>query len=250
MEGYTALAPFYDRFVGADYQKIIDFINRKINKYCPEASIVCDIGCGSGTVTLALADLGYDMIGIDGSYDMLNEAIGKKSMAAGGDRALFLCQELPEFELYGTVGAIISTLDTVNYITDKEALDRLFYWFRNYLDPDGLLIFDINSLYKYESVLGNNCDIYEDDAVFMTWKSRFDFPICSHELSVFEREDDCYYRSDEDQTQRYYSIDEIKALLEKYQFDLLEIVDDYSENKPSDQSERITIVAQVRKDSI
>ena len=249
MEGYTALAPFYDRFVGADYQQIIDFIDCKIKKYNPKISLVCDIGCGSGTVTLALLERGYDMIGVDGSFDMLNEAMNKRSEVAGGEKALFLCQELPDFELYGTVGAIISTLDTLNYVTDEKALDRLFYWFRNYLDPDGLLIFDINTLYKYQHILNNNCDIYDDDEVFMAWRSRFDGVICNHELSFFQKDNDCYWREDENQTQRYYSIDEIKALLEKYQFDILEIVDDYSEQIPKEETQRITFVAKVRKDS-
>lgn len=248
MDSYMALAPYYDRFVGADYDRIIAFICARLESYCNEPSLICDIGCGSGTISLALLKKGYDMIGVDGSYEMLNEALMKRDSMDGGERALFLCQELPDFELYGTVDAIISTLDTVNYITDDQDLDRLFYWFRNYLNPDGLLIFDINSLYKYTSVLDNNCDVYEDDNVFLTWRSRFDGIYCDHALTIFEKDEDCYFRSDEEQKQRYYSIDEIKALLEKYQFDLLEIKDDYSEREPFENSARFTFVARVRKE--
>lgn len=249
MEGYTALAPFYDRFVGADYPKMVAYIAKKIREYKPDASLVCDLGCGSGSVTLALLEYGFDMIGIDGSFDMLAEAMNKREQLQNADKALFLCQELPEFELYGTVSTIVSTLDTFNYLTDAEDLDRLFYWLRNYLDPGGILIFDVNTLYKYQSVLDNNCDIYEDEEVFMAWRSKFDGKLCYHDLTFFEKDEDCYFRRDESQAQRYYSLEEIKALLNKYDFDLLEVADDYSDEAPHDQTQRYTIVAKVRKDS-
>lgn len=248
MEGYSALAPYYDRFVGADYEQIIEFICNKINAYRSNSSLICDIGCGSGNVTLSLLQKGFDMIGVDGSYEMLNEALIKRDSMDNGSRALFLCQQLPEFELFGTVDVIISTLDTINYITEEEQLDRLFYWYRNYLNPDGLLIFDVNSLYKYNEILKNNCDILEDDDVFLAWRSNFDGKICEHALSFFEKDGDCYFRTDEEQKQCYYSVDQIKSLLDKYDFDLLELKDGYSEKEPTDKSERLTFVARVRKE--
>lgn len=250
MEGYTTLASYYDRFVGADYEQIVGFICNKLKAYGNDPSLICDVGCGSGSVTLALLQKGFDMIGIDGSFEMLNEALIKRDSMDNGDRALFLCQQLPEFELFGTVDAIISTLDTINYITDEQDLDRLFYWYRNYLNPDGLLIFDVNSLYKFQEILNNNCDIYEDENVFLCWRSNFDGKICDHALSFFERDGDCYFRTDEEQKQRYYSIDEIKAFLAKYQFDLLELKDGYTNQEPTDESERLTFVARVRKENI
>ena len=125
MDQFTALAKYYDRFVGADYGKMADFIDHKIKEFFPSASLVCDIGCGSGTLTLALLEKGYDMIGIDGSVEMLSEAINKRAEVKNGDKALFLCQQLPEFELYGTVDCIVSTLDTLNYLTEETDLPVL-----------------------------------------------------------------------------------------------------------------------------
>ncbi len=248
MNEFNALAQYYDRFVGANYSKIISFIHNKLNQYNMNASLVCDIGCGSGTVTLGLLSYGYDMIGIDGSTDMLMEAMDKKAEVDGGEKALFLCQQLPEFELYGTVDCIVSTLDTVNYLTNPEDLDRLFYWFRNYLNPGGVLIFDVNTLYKYRSLLDQHCEFYEDDGVFMAWRSQFDGTLCTHQLTVFEETGEFYERLDEDQIQRYYSSDELCALLEKYEFELLGITDDYSECKPGENTERLTFVAKKKED--
>ncbi len=250
MNDFTALARYYDRFVGADYDGIVHFIDRKLKQYYSEPSLICDVGCGSGTVTLGLLKLGYDMIGIDGSTDMLMEAMDKKAELPSGERALFLCQQLPEFELYGTVDGIVSTLDTLNYLTEPEDLDRLFYWFQNYLNPGGILIFDINSLYKYQKLLDQHCECYEEEDVFLTWRSQFDGTLCSHQLSVFTPCDDLYDRSDEEQTQRYYSEKEIKSLLEKYGFILLEITDDYSDQKPGADSQRLTFIAKKERGTL
>ncbi len=248
MNEFTALAQYYDRFVGADYEQIIDFIDNKLKQYYKEPSLVCDVGCGSGTVTLGLLDRGYDMIGIDGSTDMLMEAMDKKADMPDGERALFLCQQLPEFELYGTVDGIVSTLDTLNYITRPEDLERLFYWFQNYLNPGGILIFDINTLYKYQELLDQHCECYEDEDVFLAWHSQFDGVICNHQLTVFSQREALYERGDEEQTQRYYSVDEIKTFLDRYNFSLLEITDDYTDQHPSPKTQRLTFVAKKKEE--
>lgn len=243
MDQFSALAEYYDRFVGADYDKISGAIDGIIQKHLPDANLICDIGCGSGTVTLSLLEKGYDMIGIDGSVEMLSEAMNKRATVENSERALFLCQQLPDFELYGTVDCIISTLDTLNYVTDENDLDRLFYWFHNYLNPNGLLIFDINTLYKYRSLLDGNCSIYDEDDVFMSWDSRFDGTICNHHLSVFTKDGDVYLRSDEEQTQRYYSVETIKGLLSKHHLKLIAITDDYTDALPNDKTERLVFIA-------
>jgi len=243
MNEFTALARYYDRFVGADYERIINYVDQQLNKHALKEALVCDIGCGSGTVTLGLSELGYDMIGIDGSSDMLMEAVDKKAEIDNAERTLFLCQQLPEFELYGTVGCIISTLDTINYLTNPDDLDRLFYWFRNYLDPNGLLIFDVNTLYKYESLLDQHCECYEEEDVMLIWRSQFDGTFCSHQLSVFSKDNDVYLRDDEEQLQRYYSVESINELLNKYGFTLISITDDYTDQIQSDKTQRLTFVA-------
>ncbi len=250
MKEFSVLAQYYDRFVGADYSEIIEFIDAQIKQYSPSASLICDIGCGSGTVTLGLLEKGYDMIGIDGSVEMLSEAQNKRINAADGEKALFLYQQLPEFELYGTVDCIVSTLDTINYLTEDGEIEILFRWFANYLNPDGLLIFDVNTLYKYQKILNGHCAVYDADDVFLTWRSQFEKEICNHSISVFRKDGEAYYRSDEEQTQRYYSELLILSLLERNHFELLHIYDGYSDKLPEDKTQRLTFVARKRDLSI
>lgn len=243
MKEFSVLAQYYDRFVGADYDEIINFIDENIKRYLPEASLVCDIGCGSGTVMLGLLEKGYDMIGIDGSIEMLSEAQNKKAALSNADKALFLYQQLPDFELYGTVDCIVSTLDTVNYLSEPGDVERLFHWFFNYLNPQGLLIFDINTLYKYQKILNGNCEVYEDEDIFLAWRSHFENDLCSHYVTVFKKDGDVYLRDDEEQLQRYYSELQIMSLLEKNHFELLHIYDGYGRKLPEADTQRLTFVA-------
>ncbi len=248
MNGFERLAKYYDQFVGADYPRIVRFIDQKIKQYMPDASLICDVGCGSGTVTLGLLNQNYDMIGVDGSIDMLTEALNKRASLPNGEKALFLCQQLPDFELYGTVDAIVSTLDTLNYLTNPDDLKTLFYWFKNYLNPNGLLIFDINSLYKYQSILNGHCAIYEDDGIFLSWRSSFEDNLCDHQLTYFTPSAKGYDRNDEAQQQRYYSTDHIQGLLTEFGFELIGIYDDYKNQMPTETTQRLTFIAKAIKE--
>ena len=163
----------YDKMVGADYDRISDFIIRAIEKYKPDSSLICDLGCGTGKVIDKLSRQGFDMIGIDSNEDML--IIAHETFASNNiSDVLLLEQDITEFELYGTVDAIYSTLDTVNYITCKRKLDKFFKLVRNYLNFDGLFIFDVNTEYKFKEVLDGNDFIYDNDDLFCCWSAEFD----------------------------------------------------------------------------
>lgn len=245
----SVFADYYDGFVGADYDNIVSFIKSAIKKYKTDSELVCDLGCGTGSIAIELAKSGFDMIAIDSDESMLMCA-QEKSNEAGTSSLLILNQDICEFELYGTVDVIYSTLDTLNYITDPKSLDKLFYLVRNYLNYDGLFIFDINTVYKFENVLdGYNC-VYDGDGIFCTWESQYnkDTFECIHNLTFFEEnESGLYSRTDEVQVQRYYSIKEIENLCDKYGFSILQKSDDYSDFAPDSQSQRITFITKTIK---
>lgn len=239
----------YDIMVGADYDKITGFINNIIKKFKPNSSLVCDLGCGTGTVALALSKLGYDMIAIDRSEDMLIEARNKAYEQADGN-TLFLCQDIVNFELYGTVDVIYSTLDTVNYITDKRDLNTFFKWVRNYLNYDGLFIFDINSEYKFKEILNGKVSVYEFDDVYCVWETERQHGSTKYEhyLTYFKQDQDgSYNRYDNVQLQRYYSPAEIDQLAKKYDFKILSVKDNYSNKCISDTTQRYTYVLKTIK---
>lgn len=236
---------YYDLFVGADYNLITDFLDSRIKKYKSDAELVCDLGCGTANVTEKMARLGYDMIGIDADEGMLMQAREKTD-----ETVLLLNQDITDFELYGTVDVIYSTLDTLNYVLNRDDLDRLFSLVKNYLNYDGLFIFDINSEYKFKTVLGKNNFVYDDDEAFCCWQTEYNAESClsAHVLTFFEKaNNNTFVRSDSYQEQRFYSVEFINELAEKYSFDILEMRDNYSDKDVSGESERITFVLKINK---
>ena len=143
---YSMLAPFYDSFNGEiDYKKWAKFIDRIVrNNFPGNAEYILDLGCGTGNLTLELAKLGYDMIGADISDEMLDIA-RKKADKERQKNILWICQDMTEFELYGTVEAVVSSLDCVNHLLSEEDVQKCFSLVHNYLVPNGVFIFDINS---------------------------------------------------------------------------------------------------------
>ncbi|MBR5517487.1 MAG: class I SAM-dependent methyltransferase [Clostridia bacterium] len=212
MESYTDFAYIYDKLIDQDYEKWADYIEEIFKKHNVNPKLVLDLGCGTGSITNILAKRGYDMIGVDLSPDMLNVA-RDKAMEEGLD-VLYLCQDIREFELYGTVDAIICTLDVLNYITEPKDLQQVFALVKNYLNPDGIFVFDINTEHKLKNVLGNNTFINDENGIFYTWENEYNNNISNQFLTFFaETEDGLYERFDEQHIQRAYTIDEIKEKL-------------------------------------
>jgi ubiquinone/menaquinone biosynthesis C-methylase UbiE len=134
---YAELAEVYDVFMdNVDYDAWCDSLFRELKRYGIEDGIVCELGCGTGTVTGRFAQHGFDMIGIDSSPEMLQEALEKKTET--GDDILYLLQDMRSFELYGTVRAVISVCDSINYLLEEEDLLATFRLVNNYLDPGGI----------------------------------------------------------------------------------------------------------------
>ena len=239
---YTALASWYDVFVGVDYTAIADFIDKTVKHLMPEAELVLDLACGTGNLTLKLAGMGYDMTGIDISSEMLSCAIAKR---ARGKRILWLNQDIRSFELYGTVDVAVCVLDSINYLCSIEDVRECFAHVRNYLNPNGLFIFDCNTRYKFENLLDGRVYNYEKDGVFCSWESSFagKSGICRHTLNFFNRRiDGNYSRSTEQQTQKYYSRRTIKQLLSENSLDIIDIYPNYSFEQLSERDERICFV--------
>ena len=236
---YGRFAEIYDRLTfDVGYREMADFLEQIFQKSGQRPSLVLDLACGTGSLTGELASRGYDMIGVDASEEMLMAA--REKTQCGG--VLFLEQPMQEFELYGTVDAIVCALDSVNYITDYEELVQVFTLCNNYLNPNGLLLFDINSPYKYQTVLADNVYTYETDDIFYTWENVYDeaSKLCDFYLTFFlEQENGLYERFDEAHTQRCYTEGEILSALETAGFTVREVYDGYSFAPVKAESERI-----------
>ena len=241
---YQDFAYLYDALQqDVPYEQFVEYYVKIIEKFGGEKGLCLDLGCGTGNMSMLLDALGFDVIGVDSSVDMLEVA---REKAMEEERSiLFLNQDMTQFELYGTVATVVSTLDCINYITDKEALLKVFKLVNNYLDPKGLLIFDINSEYKLEHILGDNTYVSDDEDIFYSWQNNYDkeSKICTFDLTFFEKDEDVYYRYDETHYERAYSVDEITELLTKAGLEVVAVYDNLSFNAPNEKSERIFFVA-------
>ena len=247
MSSYQDFASLYDALTfDVRYDSMADFIVAQLKQHAIKDGLVLDLACGTGTLTLALAARGYDMLGADASEDMLAEARKKP----GSEKILFLNQSMENFELYGTVNAIVCALDSINYLTTPEALARTFALCANYLNPGGILIFDVNSEYKFQQLLGQQTYCYETDSVFYVWDNDYDPEkrLCKLYLTFFcEEEPELYRRIDEVHTQRFYTDNEIQTALKQVGLTLLARHDDYTTALPKETSQRIVYVAECTK---
>ena len=250
--GYSAIARVYDKInEGINYSAWADFFEACFEKYCgAKPEIILDLACGTGRMTLEMSRRGYDMIGVDGSVDMLSEAY-----SANDDRVLYLCQDMRELELYGTVGATLCCLDSLNYLIGDGELEKVFSLVHNYSDPDALFLFDMNSPYKFEEIYKDNSYIFEGEnengeAFFCGWQNFYDreSKICSFYLSVFEENENReYIREDEEQCERCYTLKEVESALEKTGFELLGAFSDVDFSKIDETSERFYFAARAKK---
>lgn len=240
---YNSFAYIYDKLMyDVDYEQWADYIEKILKKNGIDKGLILDLGCGTGSFTINMAKRSYDMIGIDISADMLSCA-KSKSIEEGLD-ILFLNQDMTEFELYGTVDAVISLMDSINYITDKNQIKKVFKLVKNYLNPGGVFIFDINTSYKLREVVGNNVFYDLGDDISYIWRNSYDRKraICEFDLTFFVKEGECYKRFDEIHHERAYSIDEIKVLVENSGLTVLNIYDALNFKPPFAESERVFFV--------
>lgn len=260
MEAYTSFAQVYDLFMdNVPYEEWCEYLKEQLSSYGIEDGLIFDLGCGTGKMTRRMADFGYDMIGVDNSMEMLeiarefdeseiaySEDIDLEDVGAGKRRILYLMQDMREFELYGTVRAVYSACDSLNYILEEEDLLTVFRLVNNYLDPKGIFIFDMNTSYKYEELLGENTFAESRDASSFIWDNYYDEEeqINEYDLTLFiQEEDGRFQRFQEQHYQKCYSLDTVKELLAKAGMEFVAVYDAYTKNPLTEDSDRMTIVA-------
>ena len=243
MEAYTGFAQVYDTFMdNTPYKEWAERIRTILAKEGIKEGLVLDLGCGTGSLTTILSDLGYDMIGVDLSPEMLQIAQDKRK----GRDILYLCQDMREFELYGTVRAVVSVCDSVNYLTEDGDLTECFRLVNNYLDPSGLFIFDFNTLYKYRDVIGETTIAENREEASFIWDNYFDEEeqLNEYELTIFAKEGNGLYRKFEEvHLQRGYTLSQMKEALKSAGMEFVDAFDSDTLKEPTDESERILVIA-------
>lgn len=267
MEAYTDFASVYDIFMDdTPYEEWASYIMDLLEEYgvakgdLPEAesarqkalaverNVVVDLGCGTGTLTELLADRGCDMIGIDASQEMLNIALEKRERS--GKEILYLCQDMRELELYGTAGAVISVCDSLNYLLEEEEMLRVFRLVNNYLYPGGVFLFDFNTVYKYETVIGDSVIAENREDCSFIWENYYDAEgqINEYDLTIFARTEnqdgeDIFRRFTETHYQRGYTLEEMRGMVEKVGMEFVRAEDADTRGEVREESERIYVIA-------
>ena len=245
MEAYTDFARVYDELMDeTPYTEWCGWIVSKLWENGIRDGLVLELGCGTGNMTEILSVAGYDMIGVDASADMLEQAVRKKEEAKID--VLYLMQDMTSFELYGTVSAVVCCCDGINYLTEPEALFRCFQLVNNYLDPGGLFVFDFNTVHKYRDEIGDTVIAEKRDDCSFIWENTYDEESCLNEydLTLFLRDADGRYRKHtETHVQRGYELSEIKELLARAGLRFEDAFDDYTADAPHAESGRIVVCA-------
>lgn len=245
MEAYAVFSAIYDEFMdNIPYEKWGDYITDILKSHGISGGLVCDLGCGTGRMTRYMADKGYDMIGVDISEEMLLCAREQEESAG---RILYLNQDMCELELYGTVGAVISVCDSMNYILDADDFCTVLRKVNNYLEKDGLFIFDVKTPYFYSNVLADSVQVDNREDATLIWENDYDAEtgINAYELTMFLADcdtPDIYEKYTEYHEQRAYGIDEIKEMIKDSGMELVGVYDECTFNEPGEHSERVYFV--------
>ncbi len=244
---YSIFATYYDALTqNVNYHERALYFNSLIEKFGGNTSgVLLDMACGTGSICEEMAKLGYDVIGADISEGMLNVAMDKK-FDSGLD-IQYVKQDMRQLDMFGTMDVILCVLDSLNHLPTIQDIQQTFNRVSLFTEPDGLFIFDMNTLYKHKEVLANNSYVYETDDVFCAWENYYNASgnRVDITLNFFERcnTDGKYNRYIEEFSEWAYSIDDILNALDSAGLKLIAMYDDDTFNPPSEHSQRVVFVS-------
>ncbi len=244
MSSYSKFARYYDNLTrNISYKERAEYFDSIIQKYAGKRGILLDLACGTGSLSEEMAKIGYDVIGIDNSEEMLNAALDKKFES--GLPIQYLCQDMTKLDMFGTIDVTICALDSLNHLSNLDAVTKTIQRVSLFSEPDGLFIFDVNTQYKHKYILGNNTFVYDTDDVYCVWQNNFYDKDCRVliNLDFFEKSGEAYYRSEESFYEIAYTLSQLDEILINSGFDIVAHYNFDTFNSPIDTSEKIIFVA-------
>lgn len=234
---YNTFAKFYDKLTeNVEYKKRTDYISSFFKRYADKCDTVLDLACGTGSVSKYLADLGYNVIGIDLSDEMLTVASSKQIK-----NAMFIKGDMTDFELPHNVDCCVCSLDGINHLKDIVEVKKCFDCVYNSLNDGGIFVFDVNTVYKHKNVLGNNTFVFDEEDFFLSWDNEYlgDNTVRIL-LDFFVYNGKNYDRFSEEFNEKAYSVNELKSVLNN--FNIIGIYDELNLDDIKEDSERIYFV--------
>lgn len=249
MSLYSYFAEYYDVLtVNVEYKKRAEYFLSLMQKHGHQAGLTLDLACGTGSLTLELSRKGVDIFGADASSDMLS--VAQQKFVEEGRQILLLCQKMQDLELIGSIHTCICTLDSINHLPSSKDVIKTFEKVAKYLDQDGMLIFDCNTIYKHEHILGDNCYVYDTEEVFCVWQNHY--RPHNHKviitLDFFEPDGKTYNRYTEQFSERAYTRAEMEQMLNEAGLMTEAVYEDMSFEAPKlDTQREIYVVRKMNK---
>lgn len=246
MSGYGIFSDFYDSLThNVGYDEMWNFYHGLLVSCGVKDGILLDLACGTGSLSLRMADSGYDVIAVDGSVEMLSRAREKVWEESVEKDILFLCQDMRELDLYGTVKGTVCALDSLNHLDSLEDVEKVIRKVSLFTEKGGVFVFDVNTLYKHREVLADNTFVYETDDVYCVWQNELsdDGSTVRINLDFFEYVDGVYERYEESFSEKAYSLDVFSDILKNNGFNVIGIYDGFSDDAASSATERAVFLA-------
>ncbi len=248
---YAAFARYYDALTrNVGYAERADYLLRMLDRFGHSPGLTLDVACGTGSFTLALAERGVEVFGLDASPEMLCFAQSKAARA--GYNLLFICQRMQEMELPGTVDTAVCSLDGINHLTREKDVLETFRRVARALNPGGYFLFDANTVYKHRVVLADNVFVYETRDVYCVWQNEY-LPRDNRvgiTLDFFGRAGADYHRSSEHFYERAYSIRKLRSLLGKAGMTVRGVFQDMEFAGPSGNAEKVVFAAEKTEETV
>lgn len=244
MSSYGSFSLFYDSLTdNAEYERRCDYLCGLFKENGISSGILLDLACGTGTVCEIMSARGFDVIGVDSSQEMLNFAMEKR-FESGRD-ILYLCQDMAELDLYGTINCAVCTLDSINHVLSPKKVESAFEKVGLFMEKGGVFIFDVNTEYKHRKILGNNTFVYDLDDVYCVWQNTVDEKTAKvHiDLDLFAPNDDeSYERYTEEFDEVIYTEEQLTGWLKKAGFEVAGIYEEFTHDKVKSDTQRAVFV--------
>lgn len=240
---YSSFADVYDELTfNVDYKRRAEYIMSILKDNNIEDGLLLDLACGTGSLSVEFAKNGFEVIATDYSADMLMQAQSKAFDE--GVNIMFLCQKMQETDLYGTVKAVVCSLDSINHLESIDEVRKTFSVLKNFVDDGGIMIFDVNTIYKHRCVLGNNTFVYDEKNVYCVWQNRLfqDNRTVGINLDFFVKSGEVYERFNENFKEVAFSDEELTSAVENEGFKVIKRYADLSCSQPQEATERVYYV--------
>ncbi len=240
---YEIFAAWYDAFtINADYDRRAEYICALLKQAGVSGGTLLDLACGTGSLMYRLCEKGFDLIGVDRSQEMLSLAQSK--LFDNDCHALLLCQDMTQLDLYDTVDAAICSLDSLNHLTDEKKLRLAFEKVSLFMNPGGIFIFDMNTVYKHREVLADNAFVLENEKAFCVWQNEaLPGDIVNITLDFFVKSGNKYERFSENFKEKAYESELICEIVKSSGFELLNMYNELTFDPPHKKSERVFYLA-------